>query len=135
MFGALAALFFWWSITAGLWNGFVFTPFVNLDVTYQVAILVVLAIVLWFIYMKLRNIAGRGVLKKLEKDDSLGPDREPLARAFAHNMKAWWRSIASVRPRGWSGRRRKQLHAVMADADSFVQSLNDRYATPSGQKK
>jgi len=135
VFGALAALFLWWSITAGLWNGFVFTPFVNLDATYQVAILVVLAIVLWFIYLKLRTVAGRGVLKRLEKDDSLGPDREPLVRAFSHNLKAWWRSIASVRPRGWSGRRRKQLHAVMADADSFVQSLNDRYATPSGQKK
>ena len=132
VFGVLAALFLAWSIPAGHWKGINFTPFTNLDTNYRLVAAGVTIFILWAIYMQLRSIAGRSVLRKLEKDESLGADREPLLKAFSHNLKAWWRSLASSRPRGWGGRRRRQLNDVLADADNLVQSLNNRYAKPSG---
>ena len=67
-------------------------------------------------------------------DKSLGADQDAIARAFDWNIKAWWYSLAAETPRGWNPRRKKQLDAVLADADLLVQSLNDRYATPSGKR-
>jgi hypothetical protein len=132
VFGLLAGLFLFWSIRAGHWEGLRFMPWVQLDVTYRAVTAGIAAIVVWIIYMKLRGLAGRSILRKLEKDESLGADRAPLLKAFQHNLNAWWHSLASARPRNWGRRKRKQLHAVLAEADSLVQSLNDSYAEPSG---
>jgi GTPase Era involved in 16S rRNA processing len=132
VFGVLAALFFTWSIPAGYWDGFNFTPFTQLDTTWRAVAAGVTVLVLWFIHMQLRSLAGQSVLRKLEKDESLGADREPLLQAFGHNLKAWWKSLASSTPRGWGRRRRRQLRDVLSDADNLVQSLNNRYAKPSG---
>ncbi len=76
----------------------------------------------------MRRYAGRTVLHSLDKSDS----EEPVKKAFEHNLKAWWRTTASSRPRGWTGRSRRQIEAVLAEADDFVQALNDRYTEPSG---
>ena len=135
VFGVLAGACLYFSVSGGHWNGFSFTPLVNLDVTYQAATVGVALVILWLIHMKLRSWAGRSVLRNLERDDSLGADRAALVQAFKHNLKAWWHSLASPQPRGWTGRRRRQLNGVLADADSFVESLNDRYASPSGHLK
>jgi GTPase SAR1 family protein len=132
VFGLIGVLFLLWGVNAGHWNGFSFTPFVDLDVNYKAATVGIAGVIVWGIYMKLRNTAGQSILRKLQRDESLGDDREPLERAFRHNLKAWWHSVASGRPRNWSRRRRRQLADVLADADSFVQSLNDCYAAPSG---
>jgi GTPase SAR1 family protein len=132
VFGLLGVLFLWWSMSAGHWNGYSFTPLIGHEVSFQAAAVGSASLILWIIYMKLRDVAGQSILRKLERDDSQGEDHEPLVRAFKHNLKAWWHSVASPRPRNWTGHRRRQLSNVLADADSFVQSLNDRYAAPSG---
>ena len=132
VFGALAGLFMWLTISAGQWRGFILEPFAALEPIAQGAVAVGAILVLLLIYMKLRSMAGNSVVKKLSRDEELGEDREPLVSAFKHNIKAWWLSLGSQRPRNWTRGRKRQLAAVLADADSFVQSLNDRYASPSG---
>jgi hypothetical protein len=131
--GLIVAAFLYVSTGSGLWQGFTFTPLAGLDGMLQAGVVAGAAAVLLLLHLQLRRIAGRRVLRKLEKDDSLGADRDGVLRAFSWNVRAWWHSLASERPRGWNGRRRRQLNAVLADADALVQSLNDRYATPSGK--
>lgn len=132
VFGTAAAVFLWISLQARLWDGFHFTPFSNLAVSYQAATAAIAGLVIWGIYMKLRALAGKSVLKKLSRDDTLGADRDAVVRGFSYNLKAWWHSIASPQPRGWNRGRQKRLKEVLVEADALVQSLNDRYARPSG---
>nr|WP_243760276.1 dynamin family protein [Aestuariicella hydrocarbonica] len=135
VFALLIGLFFWWTLSRGLWNGFNLTPFVRLDIPTQIAVAVITAIVALFIHHKLRNLAGRTVLRKLERDKTLGRDREPILRAFKWNLRAWWSSLASSTPRGWGRWRKHKLEQVLAEADGFVQALNDSYARPSGKEE
>jgi GTPase Era involved in 16S rRNA processing len=132
VFGVIGALFLWWSLQGGYWQGFRFTPLADLDTEFKIAIAALVVVVLWFIHLQLRDWAGHSVLRGLKRSESLGPDRDQVVGAFSWNLKAWWESLASSRPRGWSWRRRRQLEKVLAEADGFVQSLNDKYAKPSG---
>jgi GTPase Era involved in 16S rRNA processing len=135
LFLLLGAVFFWVTFRGGYWNGLVFTPFTSLEPAWQAGILGSVAVVLWFLHLQLRELAGRSVLRKLRQDESLGSDREALVAAFEHNLRAWWRSLASARPRNWNWRRKRQLDHILADADRFVQALNDRYTRPSGTRQ
>lgn len=135
VFTALGALFLYWSISAGHWQGFRYTPLADLEPVYQGVIVGGAVLILWFIHIQIRSLMGQRVLKKLERDDSLGADRAMLVRAFKQNLKAWWHTLASTRPRAWNSRRQRQLSSVLTEADGLVQSLNDRYANPSGESK
>tara|TARA_R110000823_G_scaffold27609_6_gene80330 strand:+ start:2924 stop:4363 length:1440 start_codon:yes stop_codon:yes gene_type:complete len=135
VFGALVALFLGASSAMGLWQGLEFTPLVGADWPVFLSVLAVLLALVLLISRRLRWYCGRSVLRTLAKRDMQERDRELVTDAFAHNLKAWWRASISARPRGWTGRSRRQLESVLADADKFVQSLNDRYASPSGDGK
>ena len=130
VFGALGAGFLWWGSRPGNWER-VESTVAGLDQEAQLIGAVVVLLVLWFIYSRMRQVAGGMVMKKLASQE-LGADREPVLKAFAHNLRAWWHPLTSSRPRGWSRRRRRQLDGVLAETDAFVQSLNDGYANPSG---
>lgn len=132
VFAALIGVFLWWSISGGHWDGLYLTPFASLDVPVQVAVAAAVGLLAWFLHSRLRDLAGRSVLRALEKDESLERDRNPVINGFRWNLRAWWGSLASVRPRGWNRWRRRQLDKVLAEADGFVQALNDQYARPSG---
>ena len=132
VFGVLAAGLAYWSISGGYWDGLNFTPVTGLDDIAQIALLGVALVAVFYLYHVLRRLAGRTVLRGLRRDASLGDDQEALSHAFASNVKGWWHSLLSNKPRGWSWRTRRQLEALLAEADSFVQKLNDRYASPSG---
>jgi GTPase SAR1 family protein len=132
VFGVLAALFLAGSISAGQWDGWRYTPVSQLETFTQVVLAVAAVALAAYLYLTLRRLAGWSVLRTLQRDNSLGNDRDALTRAFSGNMKAWWRSLASSQPRGWTRRARRQLDEVMAQADHFVQVLNDTYASPSG---
>jgi hypothetical protein len=132
VFGALLVLFLGLTIAGGHWDGLRLTPFADMDTTGQIIVgAVVVAFVVW-LYLMLKRIAGAWVIRTLEKDQSLGRDRPALVRAFARNRNAWWRPLASSIPRGWNRRTRKQVDAVLAEADASIQRLNDSYANPSG---
>ncbi|MFU8814744.1 MAG: dynamin family protein [Pseudomonadales bacterium] len=133
VFAVLAVLFLAWSIGGDLWDGMRFEPFARMSQPAQIVTLVVIALLLIGLYLLIKRITARSVLRTLRRDHDLDEtDRAALTRGFDRNRRAWWRPLASSRPRGWSGRARKQLDLVLADADGFIQALNDRYASPSG---
>src|SRR5690606_33061680 len=90
VFAALFILFLAWSIPAGHWAGLEFLPFTSLEPPLRIAAGVVLIGAVAWLYLVLRRIAGRSVLKMLRRDEALGKFREPMARAFHYNIKAWW---------------------------------------------
>ena len=108
-------------------------PFARLEVEFQIAVLVVAAALILALHSKLRELAGRSVLRRLQRSsDEPARDRKATERAFGWNVRAWWGSLASTSPRGWGPLQRRKLEKVLAEADEFVQSLNDQYASPSG---
>jgi hypothetical protein len=135
VFGTLLVGFLVWSLGGGYWDGLTFTPLTGLDRLTQIILGVGLLGLAVYLYLIVRRLAGRSVTRSLQRDRSLTGDRDALVRAFAGNRQAWWHSLASSNPRGWTRRTRKQLDAVMAEADRFVQALNDRYARPSGDSQ
>ncbi len=132
LFLLLVVGFLWWSISGKHWDGLALAPFAALEPPVQGAVVAGVILLLWFLHSKLRSLAAASVLRKLERDNSLGRDGAALRHAFAWNSRAWWQSITSSNPRGWGRLRQRQLDTVLAEADSFVQSLNDQYASPSG---
>ncbi len=60
-----------------------------------------------------------------------GEMRDSVLRAFDSNTR-WWRSALNPHPAGWSGRARKKIARVLADADRLVQQLNDKFTHPAG---
>ena len=132
VFGVLAAVLAYGSVSGGYWDGLTFTPLAGLDAITRTVLAAVGLVALFYLYQVLRGLAGRAVLRGLRRDRSLGDDHESVTRAFAGNLKGWWRSLASDKPRGWNWRTRRQLDGLLAEADDFVQKLNDRYASPSG---
>ncbi len=134
VFGAIGAGFAWWSWQGGHWQGLRLEPFASLKPELQIGITAAALVAVWLIFSQLRHWAGQSVLRGIKRSESLGPDREKLASAFSWDLKAWWDVLASSRPRGWNWRRKRQLERVLADADGFVQSLNDKYARPSGRE-
>ena len=112
VFAPLFLLFLWWSISGEHWKDFTLLPLARLEFPMQVAVATGTVVVLWFIYLKLQELAGQSVLKKMQKDNSLGADREQLLRAFSHNLKAWWHSPAVIRPRGWTRRSRRKKCSI-----------------------
>ncbi len=133
VFGGLLALFLWWSISGNHWDGFNLKPFVALDIPVQMTLVIIGLIIAWLIHLKLRSWAGHSVLRKLEKDKTLGRDKDSIIKAFKWNLRAWWESLTTTSPRGWNWLRRRNLQNVLGDADSYVQALNDHYAKPSGR--
>ncbi|MEQ8858080.1 MAG: dynamin family protein [Pseudomonadales bacterium] len=132
VFGGGALLFVGLTVSSGQWQGLRWTPLAALDQVTQIILAVAGVLLAGYLYTTLRRVAGRSVLRALEKDEGLGEDRAAIVRAFASNLSAWWRSLASPRPRGWSRRTRRLLDGVLGASDKFVQSLNDRHASPSG---
>ncbi|WP_205422779.1 dynamin family protein [Seongchinamella sediminis] len=132
VFTALLGVFLWWSIAGDHWDGFYLDPFVALSIPVQIAVVAIASLLALLLHAKIRELAGKSVLRGLQRDDSLGQSGPALQRAFAWNVRAWWSSLASATPRGWGPWRRRRLDAILAQADDFVQSLNDNYARPSG---
>ena len=84
-----------------------------------------------YLHFRIRNIAAARVLKKIEKQFPAGLDRERMRQAFIHNTRPW-HSIFRKSPIGWTSRGRKRLQQVIAEANQYVQTLNDKFTDPSG---
>jgi len=54
-----------------------------------------------------------------------------IANAFRKNTR-FWRSIFSKQPVGWGQHAKRQIAAVLAEANGYVQTLNDKFTNPSG---
>ncbi len=88
-------------------------------------------IVLFAVHFFSKRWAAKGVLTHLRKSLPEGPGKESLLDACEKNM-GLWRSILNREPLGWGSRAQKQVQKMFADADRYVQKLNDSFADPSG---
>lgn len=90
-----------------------------------------IAAVLFSIHLALRQVAARTVVAGLERDASLGELHDWVVRAFRRNASAW-RPLVGRDPVGLGRSVRRRLARVLNDADAYVQTLNNRFADPSG---
>jgi len=85
----------------------------------------------FWLHLLARKWSALGVARLVDKAYPYGPVREGLLRAFSRNVSPW-RSIFCTEPGGWGPKARRMLASVIADSEKFIQTLNDRYAHPSG---
>jgi hypothetical protein len=103
------------------WTG---TPEENLVL---VGLAIALALVLLgILHALLRQLAGRQVLKALQRQRPLGIRNEWLERAFDANLRSK-RPFFLLRPRGYGRSARKALASVKREASRLLQALNDRF--------
>ena len=110
----------WWQGSAG-------------DITSMLVALGVLAGAYAWLHFRVRGLAAGRVKKQIGKHYAPGLDRECMGQAFSVNTRAW-HSIFRTRPVGWGSRTRKRLQRCIAEANEYVQTLNDTFTDPSGEQ-
>ncbi len=132
---AVAAVF--WAVAGGHWQGLTFSHPVADSMTETplgwALFLGGIALVLFSVHMALRQVAAQTVIAGLERDASLGDVGDWVVRAFRRNARIW-RPLAGRDPVGLGRSVRRRLARVLNDADRYVQTLNNRFADPSGRR-
>ena len=133
--GGLVLAFLAWTISAGAWDGFQLTApwFVYLTSTPWLMVLAACVIAAGggYLHFLARRLSARFIARRIARNPKLDDARAWVAAAFAHNTKTW-RTIMTRSPAGWGRAARRRIERVNADADRFVQHLNDRFTDPSG---
>ena len=99
---------------------------------FSLAAAVIVAALAFYLHFTARGWAARKVLQEIP-DRHSEEESERLTRAFKRNTRLW-RSIFDPDPAGWSGRNRRALKRIVANANQLVQTLNDRFTDPSGKR-
>ena len=132
---AFALAFTAWTVSAGYWAGLRFSaPWFDAIVsTPWLAIPAAALAVAGAVYLHylVRRLSARLVARRIARDPELDEVRTWVARVFARNTRAW-RTTLTTAPAGWGRGARRRIAQVAADADGFVQRLNDRFTDPSG---
>jgi hypothetical protein len=128
------AIFLFVSIGAGDWSGLYYTPFSNLEITWQVVVAAIGVSLLLYLYFLLRRVAGHSVLRRLRRHANSKDDVQVIA-AFEKNLNSMWSSFIPSRPLGWTGRTRRKLEALIAGTGQQVQKLNDRFTKPASKSQ
>ena len=102
------------------------------DIAAALAIGLAAVVLFAYLHFRLRRFAARRVLKQIDKHFTPGVERSQLRQAFIANTRAW-HSVLRKKPVGWRSRSRKRLQRVIAEANGFVQRLNDEFTDPSGE--
>ena len=139
VFGLLAAALAGWTLWTGEWDGLSFShptwaALFDLDPLWRLALLAAALLAGGYLHARLRGRAARAVLARLAKQppDAHGTRfADSLPRAFRLSTGGLG-SLFRRRPAGWDGRARRRLADVLAEANGYVQLLNDRYTDPSG---
>jgi len=84
-----------------------------------------------YLHFRMRKAAANRVLSRIKKHFSTGLEGGRLSQAFVHNTRPW-HSLFRKTPVGWNNRRRKHLQQVIAEANQYVQTLNNEFTDPSG---
>ena len=88
-------------------------------------------LLLLYPHVVVRRLAARSVLRTLTREPVAPELREALVKAFRKNTRLRHGLLRSA-PIGWGRRTKGYIARVQADADRYVQALNDRFASPSG---
>ena len=131
VFAGLAA----WTISSGYWTGFQFSaPWFDTITSTPWLMGVIAAVAVaggGYLHYLVRKFSARLIARRIARRPDSDGVREWVSRAFMHNTKAW-RTIITPLPAGWSRGARRRIGQVTADADRFVQHLNNRFTDPSG---
>jgi Dynamin family len=84
-----------------------------------------------WLHFRLRAFAAARIIRNIERTHAAGLETDRLKSAFLHNTRPWI-SIFLHHPVGWNRSGRNRLHRVIAEANRYVQILNDRFTNPSG---
>jgi GTPase SAR1 family protein len=103
------------------------------DVVLALLLMLAALALIVYLHFKVRGLAARRVLRQLEQKFAPGLERDRMGAAFRHNTRPW-HSIFRTGPVGWGRQSRRRLHRVIAEANQYVQILNDRFTDPSGQE-
>ena len=101
-------------------------------IEWALVFLLITAGLIIYLHFKVRKFAAGRVLKQLDKQFTPGGERDRLRKAFIFNTRPR-HSLFRKTPVGWNNRNRKHLQRVIADANRFVQTLNDSFTDPSGK--
>jgi hypothetical protein len=88
-------------------------------------------LLLLYPHVVVRRLAARSVLRTLTREPVTPELREALVKGFRKNTRLRHGLLRSA-PIGWGRRTKGYIARIQADADRYVQSLNDRFASPSG---
>ncbi len=83
------------------------------------------------IHFGVRSLAAKSLLGYVRRGGEQLGIRGDLEGAFKKSTR-WWHSLFVRQPAGWGNRARRRLHQVISETDGFVQTLNDKFANPSG---
>lgn len=97
--------------------------------------LVFIVAVVLVIHYTSRRVARQLVIRKMKFPGQVDTNMAGnIQKAFLRNTKAL-RSIFQLAPAGWSSRSKRVLAGVVASAGELIQTMNDRYADPSGSNQ
>ncbi|MGH8514480.1 MAG: hypothetical protein ACREV8_11185, partial [Gammaproteobacteria bacterium] len=116
----------WWADGSPAWLH-------NLPDPLQLAGAAVVIALLVYPHFALRQLAAKTVIKGLRRESLSQEIKDSLIRAFKQNTR-FMRSIFRTTPVGWGRRAQRGIIRVLSDADRYVESLNDRFANPSGHE-
>jgi hypothetical protein len=85
-----------------------------------------------YLHFRIRRFAANRVVSQVDKLYAPGLERERMHQAFMHNTRPW-HSLFRKSPVGWNNRCHKRLQQVIAEANQYVQTLNDTFTDPSGE--
>jgi len=132
--GALAVLSLVGTLEIGYWSerssqpGWVATL---IDLSLDLVFLAVLLGIAALIHFGIRNLAALSLRGSLRREAASLGIRGDLMAAFQRNTRAW-RTMLAPNPAGWTSSARRRLAKIRDDANSYVQTLNDRFTNPSG---
>jgi len=113
-------------ISADWWDAIMATP----RSSYFAALGTLVAWLL--IHLGIRHLTAKSLMAKAKELGEKLPVRGDLVRAFSFSTSPW-RSVFSKRPAGWTPNNERRVHKALANADRFVQDLNDGFTNPSGE--
>jgi hypothetical protein len=132
----LLAVFFGVSLSLDWWEGIRFVPpwsgLVESNPILQWILIGIVVAGLGYLHVLLRKLASKMTMshyrRKLEDSDH----KSWILSAIHKNTTGWMLAI-SDQPVGWGPITRRKLDGVLANAGRFIETLNDRFATPSGE--
>lgn len=133
VFGLLIIALFAMSLEFGYWKGLLFNPpwleSLQGNIFFTILALAIPVLIALGLHLLIRQKLAERIMAKLDIHAGYGS----LAAAFRKSTR-FWRSIFQPDPAGWNSRTRRRLDAVRNSTDRFVQYLNDKFTSPSGNK-
>ncbi len=112
-------------------HGGAFWQWFTASAGHTLGTLAALLALLLALHFGMRRLAARSLSRWLRKQQRRVSRRLDLTGAFRRSTR-FWRTLFAASPAGWGRHSREALAAVIAEADGYIQKLNDRFTNPSG---